>query len=103
MKSRFHEAAETDLAEDVRYYDSAAVGLGDRFLAEVRVAVAFLEAYPMAARVLTGEIRGKPLGRFRHTLLYTIEANEVVILAVAHQRQDLETWLEIVRTRREGA
>lgn len=82
---------------------TAALGLGDRFLAEVRVAVAFLETYPMAARVLAGEVRGKPLGRFRHTLLYTIESNEVVILAIAHQRQDRETWLQIVRTRRTGA
>ncbi len=103
MKSRFHVAAETDLTEDVAYYDGATLGLGDRFLAEVRVAVTFLETYPMGARVLTGEIRGKPLDRFRHTLLYAIESNEVVILAVAHQRQDLETWLQIVRTRRGGA
>ncbi len=63
----------------------------------------FSKRTPWRPPVLSGEIRGKPLGRFRHTLLYTLETNEVVILAVAHQRQDLETWLEIVLTRREGA
>lgn len=100
MRSRFHEDAEADLAEDVGYYDLAAPGLGDRLVTEVRAAVAFLETYPMAARGLAGEIRGKALGRFPHTLLYTIETNEVLILAIAHQRQDLKTWLEIVRDRR---
>jgi plasmid stabilization system protein ParE len=103
VKSRFHEDAQTDLAEDVGYYDLAASGLGDRLLAEIRVAVAFLEVYPMAARVLAGEIRGKALVRFPHTLLYSIEMNEVLILAVAHQRQDLRHWLEIVQARRNGA
>lgn len=48
MKSRFHTAAGADLTNDVAYYDGAAVGLGDRFLAEVRAAVVFLETYPMA-------------------------------------------------------
>jgi hypothetical protein len=53
VKSRFHAAAETDLTEDVAYYDGATPGLGDRLLAEVRIAVTFLETYPMAASVKT--------------------------------------------------
>ncbi len=44
----------------------------------------------------------KTLVRFPHTLLYVIEGNEVVILAVAHQRQDFHEWLQIVGGRRPG-
>jgi hypothetical protein len=33
-------------------------------------------------------------------LLYVIEKNDVVILSVAHQSQDLQEWLKIVRARR---
>ena len=102
MKSRFHEDAQADLAEDVAYYDLATPGLGDRFLAEVRAAVAFLEEFPRGAQIISGDIRGKGLVRFPHTLLYAIEENEVVILAVAHQRQDRQPWLEIIRARRSG-
>lgn len=83
----FHEDAERDLTEGVEYYDLAARGLGDRLLVEVRVAVAYLEAYPMAGRILSGDIRGKPLVRFPHTLLYAIENGMVLVLALAHQRR----------------
>jgi len=100
VKSRFHEAASEDLLEDITYYDLANPGLGDRLLADVRTAVAFLEAYPLAARVLVGDIRGKALVRFPHTLLYAVEENVVLVLALAHQRQDLQTWLEIIKARR---
>lgn len=84
-------------------YDDATSGLGDQLVAEVRAAVEFLEKFPRAARVLSGDIHGKDLVRFPHTLLYVIEENELVILAVAHQRQDLQAWLEMVRARRTGA
>ena len=43
MKSRFHEGAEADLADDYRYYNDAYSGLGDQLVAEVRAAVEFLE------------------------------------------------------------
>lgn len=48
-------------------------------------------------------MRVKSLVRFPHSLLYVIEENEVVILAVAHQRQDFDAWVEVVKTRRSGA
>lgn len=102
MRSRFLQGAKADLAEDVEYYDLATSGLGDRFLAEVQTAVDFLESFLQGARTISGDIRAKGLARFRHTLLYVVAKNEVVILAVAHQRQDLQAWLEIVRSRRSG-
>jgi hypothetical protein len=46
MKSRFHEAAETELTEAVAYYDGKATGLGDRLLAEVKFATRYVEQYP---------------------------------------------------------
>jgi len=100
VKSRFHEAAEGDLTSTFSYYEEAMPGLGAQLVAEVRAAVGFLESYPEGARVLAGTIRGKTLVRFPHTLLYVIEENELVILAVAHQRQDFEEWLRIARDRR---
>jgi plasmid stabilization system protein ParE len=103
VKSRFHEEADTDLTEAVEFYDRKSVGLGDRLVAEVRAAVAFIEEYPSAAAVIEQDIRGKVLVRFPHTLLYAIGEEEILILAVAHQSQDPETWREILHGRRPGA
>lgn len=72
-------------------------------LSEVRAALAMVEAFPEAAPVLSGKLRGKGLTRFPHTLLYTVEEGEIIVLAFAHQRQDFRTWVKIVRAREEGA
>ena len=103
MKSRFHERAAEDLAEEVQYYNDASPGLGLRYLAEARAATRLIERHPRLAPIVAGEIRAKHLIRFPHTLLYFVGSDEIVILAVAHQRQDLSRWLEIVRSRRAGA
>jgi plasmid stabilization system protein ParE len=102
VKSRFHDEAEADLLEDLLYYDDASSGLGDQLLSEVRTAVSFLESFPEAGPVVAGAIRAKTLVRFPHTLLYSLENDTILILAVAHQRQDREAWLQIVSNRRGG-
>jgi plasmid stabilization system protein ParE len=100
VKSRFHEAADADLTGAIAYYDTASAGLGDRLLAEVRAAIAYLEQFPMSAPILDDDIRGKVLVRFPHTLLYVIDDAQVLILAVAHQSQDVAAWLATVSDRR---
>ena len=102
MKSRFLEGAAGDLAANHKYYHDASEGLGDQFVADARTSVQFLERFPESAPVVSGPVRGKILTRFPHTLLYVIHENEIVILAVAHQRQDRDEWLRVVEARRSG-
>jgi hypothetical protein len=61
MKSRFHEAAEVELAEAVEYYDFATEGLGNRLLNEVISAVEHIETLPEIATVVEYNVRGKCL------------------------------------------
>lgn len=65
MKSRFHEAADTELTEAILYYDAKALGLGDRFLAEVKAATLRIEQYPKIAQVIDLGVRAKVLPSFR--------------------------------------
>jgi len=102
VKSRFHEEAEADVAGALAYYDGAASGLGDRLLAEIRAAVEYLEQFPLSAPLMGDEIRGKVLVRFPHTLMYVVDTGEVVILALAHQSQDVTAWLSVAHDRRSG-
>ena len=64
MKSRFHEAADAELADAIRYYDDKVTGLGDRFLAEVKAATARIEQYPEIAQVIDLGVRAKVLLSF---------------------------------------
>ncbi len=102
MKSRFHEAADAELTEAVLYYDGKASGLGDRFLAEVKAANRRIEQYPEIARVIEYGVRAKALVTFPYTLMYVIDPDDVLIVAVAHQSRRPAYWTDRLPTKPGG-
>lgn len=92
MKSRFHELATAELDEAVAYYDSKSEGLGDRLLAEVRAAVAYIEQYPEGSPVIAFGVRRKILAKFPFDLFYVIGEREIAVLAVAHESRRPGYW-----------
>ena len=96
MKSRFHEAADSELTEAVAYYDGKALGLGDRFLAEVKSATRNIEEYPEIAPVVADGVRAKVLVRFPYSLMYVVDEQGLFIVAVAHQSKRPAYWAERV-------
>jgi plasmid stabilization system protein ParE len=94
MKSvSFHPLGELELAEAVEFYDQAKRGLGDEFLQEVEAAVAFLGQYPESAPRVGRHVRRFLLPRFPYSLIYRdLGAEEIRILAVAHQKRRPRYW-----------
>jgi plasmid stabilization system protein ParE len=92
MKSRFAQPAEDELAEAVDHYDQITTGLGDRFLADARQAVRLIEEFPHNSPVVTRQVRRKVLLEFPYSLFYIVAPDEVVILAVAHQKRRPLYW-----------
>ncbi len=101
MKSRFHDAADAELTEAVAYYDGKALGLGDRFLAEVKSATRNIEEYPEIAPIVDLGVRAKLLVRFPYSLMYVVDENELFILAVAHQSRRPTYWADRLQARSE--
>ena len=101
MKSRFHDAAYAELTEAVAYYDGKALGLGDRFLAEVKSATRTIEKYPEIAPIVDLGVRAKLLVRFPYSLMYVVDENELFILAVAHQSRRPAYWADRLPSRSE--
>lgn len=62
MNSRFHQLAAAEMAEAVAYYDTKSEGLGDRLLAEVRAAVAYIAEFPESSPVIDSAVRRKVCG-----------------------------------------
>lgn len=91
---RFDAAAERELNEAVDFYDLESPGLGDVFLSEAEHALAQVTAFPEAAQPLRDGIRRRILHKFPYALLYSLRADEVRILAVAHQRRRPFYWEE---------
>lgn len=97
-KSRFHEAADTELTEAILYYDAKALGLGDRFLAEVKAATLRIEQYPEIAKVIDLDVRAKALTSFPYSLMYVVDPSEIFIVAVAHHSRRPAYWADRLPT-----
>lgn len=92
MKVRFISPANIELDEAVRYYDHQLPGLGFRFFQEVDTAIERIRLMPEGWTKIGERTRRCLIKGFPHALLYTIEADEILITAVAHLHRDPEHY-----------
>lgn len=93
----FLPEAEQEMLEAAIYYQSEAPGLGIDYLSEVERAVKSIEKSPDTWPILEGELRRRLIRRFPFGILYRIEPDEIVIVAVAHLRRRPGYWRGRVR------
>lgn len=94
MKVLFSDFAKRELDDAVQYLELEFEGLGTRFRSEVKLAAERISRHPLAWSVERGEIRKCLLHKFPYKLLYSIEADHILILAVAHQHREPEYWTD---------
>lgn len=82
---------------EIGYLELRAHGLGRRFFAEVRRAERLIAQFPESAKEIQPGIRKRLLRTFRHSLIYSVEQDGLLILAVAHQSRRPEYWIGRVR------
>ncbi len=91
---RYHEAAESELLTAVGYLELRTKGLGRRLLAEIRRAESLIAEFPESSEEIRPGIRKRLLRKFRYSLIYSVEGDEIVILAVAHASRRLGYWVD---------
>lgn len=93
MRFVFAKIAQRELEDASAFYEAELEGLGRRFQAEVKFAVVRIGKYPEMWSRERGEIRKCLLHKFPYKLLYSIEADHILILAVAHQHRKPDYWI----------
>ncbi len=93
----FLPEAEREMIEAASHYQSQAPGLGLDYLSEIERAVKAIAESPDTWPVIEGELRRRLVRRFPFGLLYRIDPEEVVIIAVAHLRKRPGYWRERVK------
>ena len=91
MNLRFLDPAEEEMLEAARIYEDQAAGLGERFLDEVEGCVELLLDRPHIGRRV-GDLRRFPLRKFPFTLVYALEEDDLVVVAVSHHRRRPGYW-----------
>jgi plasmid stabilization system protein ParE len=90
---RYHEAAEDELLNEIGYLELRLQVLGRRFYGEVQRAEKRLSEFPESGLEVLPGIRKHNLRKFPFSLIYSIEKDGLLILAVAHQRRRPQYWL----------
>jgi plasmid stabilization system protein ParE len=84
--------AEEEMTEASVFYEAATSGLGAGFLDEVQRLVKVLCKHPELGQSVDRGLRRVLLHRFPFSLIYSVESDAVLIVAVAHQRRRPDYW-----------
>lgn len=98
----FHPEAESELRAEARWYDDRREGLGERFEAAVASIIESVLLWPESGQVwsdLTREpvIRSRGVTDFPYRLVYFVTAEELMVVAVAHEKRKPGYWRDRVR------
>jgi len=89
---RFLPEASEELRAAAEYYDAQSVGLGRELVIQVRRLCRMIAESPKVGRSVRPELRRRLVRRFPYSVLYSIENDEVLIVAVAHHRRAPGYW-----------
>ncbi len=92
MKARFIAPAQEELDDAVEYHNAKIPGLGDDLFDEVISAARRLCDFPELWPKVRKNIRRCRLKRFPYSLIYRADSNEIVVIAVMHNRRRPNYW-----------
>jgi plasmid stabilization system protein ParE len=92
MRVEFHPEALAEFRAAAEYYEQQQTGLGARFANAVEMAVAHIEDAPESWRIIEDDIRRCLTKVFPYAVLYSIEPDNILIVAVMHCRREPDYW-----------
>jgi plasmid stabilization system protein ParE len=84
--------AEVDINEAVGWYETQRAGLGIDFIWNLNVILERIQEHPFQFPVVDQEVRRGMLSRFPYGVFFTVDEEEVFVLAVLHLHRHPGTW-----------
>ena len=97
MTVRFLVPAQQELDDAVAWYDQQADGLGNEFLDELDRVIRRVVAYPLSALEIESGLRRGLLARFPYGIIFGLDGDTVVVVAVAHLHREPRYWADRVK------
>jgi plasmid stabilization system protein ParE len=94
MNVRFLSLAYQELDDAVSWYNQQADGLGQEFLDELDRAVRRAAAFPLSCPEIDPGLRKCLLARFPYGVVYGLEGDTIVVVAVAHSHRQPRYWAD---------
>jgi len=94
MKIRFLKPAQIEVDDAVAWYDSQSRGLGIQFLDDIDRAIRRIAAYPLSSMEIEHSLRRCLLSRFPYGIIYGIDSEIIIVVAVAHLHREPRYWID---------
>jgi len=92
MKYSFHPEALTEYSEAVKYYAQRRVELAQAFIDAVEDAIYRVREFPTRWQIIDEDIRRCLIRKFPYAILYTVEEDLILIVAVMHFSRKPRYW-----------
>ncbi len=89
---RFLSTALTEASDAALFYEKESRGLGTKFLDAIDITIEKLRKFPKSGKPHGKRLRSFSIPRFPYDLVYHVEDQEMVIIAVAHQSRRPNYW-----------
>jgi plasmid stabilization system protein ParE len=92
LEIEIHEDAENELKAAATFYEERERDLGLSFLRRLRQTFDDIITQPYAGTIVVNDIRRRLLRQFPYSVVYRIESQRIVVLAVAHWSREPGYW-----------
>ncbi len=92
MKVLFLATAQSELDDAVEWYNEQAEGLGLKFLDDLDRAIRRSSLYPFSCAEIEKGLRRCLLTRFPFGIIYGIENETIIVIAIAHLHRKPRYW-----------
>jgi plasmid stabilization system protein ParE len=94
MKVSFLKPAESELDDAFEWYENQARGLGTQFLDDFDRVIRMITAFPGASAEIDQGLRRSLLSRFPYGIIYGIDSETIIVVAVAHLHRKPRYWID---------
>jgi len=87
-----HEGTDEEFKAAAVFYESRRPGLGEMFVQRVVEGFESILARPLSGQILFDEFRSHLIRQFPYSIVYRIERDQILVLAVAHWSRSPGYW-----------
>ena len=92
MRFRFHPLALEEFNDSINYYEKKSLGLGSEFSDEIYSTINRILIFPKAWPELSQKTRRCITQKFPYGIIYLIQENEIIIVAVMQLNRKSDYW-----------
>lgn len=94
MKYKFiiSDAAQLDYEEIIYWYSDSSSLIAERFRQNLKKSVKYIVSMPFASQMIAPDVRQHIIHKFPYKVIYTVENNEIVVVAIVHQKRSPIVW-----------